>query len=221
MAYSFLSQSIRAQDLILWIDLRRFNANFLDLSSYGNDVAVISNAFWSGGGMQFTPDDGYLRVTNSASLQDATILSCMVVGHFNNTERTAASESVLISKDDALGGIEWQFGLDNTPRLTLTDSMGTVTCAATWGGARSLGFTIASFGNTPIGYMNGLSLGNFSGSIDLLVPPDGNLFLGNRGDVGRSMRNPGQAWCLWNRQLDATEMSIAHGELMSLAGGEH
>jgi len=217
---SFLQQSIRDQSLVEWVDLRRWNANFNDLSGQGA-VGTPSDVWYGGGGVQFANDDGYISVPDVAAHRNDA-LSIVVVGEFDRLERPAANPGFLLTRMDGGGNIEWQFGIDDTPQLFFVDTnaSATVTRAVDYRGMRSLGLTTTN-GGTPIGYGQGLSLGNFSGAADVDANVDMLLYLGNNDDFDRSMLNPMHAALLFNRPLDEEEMAVLHGELMALPGGEH
>lgn len=222
MSYSFLSQSIRAQDLVLWIDLRRWNQTFLDLSSYGND-GTPANLHFGGGGAQFDANNGVISVTDAASLR-STAITLMALGPFDRLER-AGVESYLLSRIDSGTPLaDWSLAIDNTPRLMFHyDQVGVIlnrTLNYDYRGNRCLAVT-ATDGATPIGYADGVSIGNFSGNVNLNAPAGIDVDLGNTDSTNLSQLNPGWAYLVWNRVLTATEISVAYGELMALPGGSN
>lgn len=216
MSYSFLEQSKRDGSLVLWHDYRRWNQTFLDLSGQGNDAAAMANLWWGGGGVQFNDSNGYIQVADAAELQ-FTLGTVVALGEFTRLEG-GGNDTRLLSKRDA-GGTQFEFRLDNTPRLEIYDGTGIRSLNHDYRGNHYLAIDIED-GEISEGWADGLSIGNFNAACAYSVD-DAPLYIGNYYLFNRSLNNPMWAALIFNDILTSTEHAELFGELMALPGGEH
>ena len=211
MSYSFLQQSIRDGSLVLWH--RYDQGTLIDWSGQGNG-GTPADLWYDGGGLRFSDPDGVVTVPDASELQ-LTEGSIFILGDFMALERTP-NESVFVSKEDG-GGINYEFDLDATPRFLFADGVATRVLNTDYRGSKSVAVTFED-GETPIGYVDGLSVGTFNGSVTITTD-DADLKIGNRYPKTRSVYNPIWNVCIWNDILDGAEIAEAHGELVELARG--
>lgn len=221
MAYSFIQQCIRDGSLDRWFSFRRWNKTYSDLSGNGYNLTTTSNLWFGGGGIQFARDNGYASGV-STGLTGRTSQSIVILGEFQQIERIAASPSYALALEDA-GDIGWRVGFDDTPRIFFEDNAvaATRTLAFNYTANRVIGITMTN-GGTPIGYADGYSEGNFSGTVTIGGESPANvLYVGNRRAADRSMYNPIQDVLLFNDVLTAAENLTLSRELMRMPGGDH
>jgi len=201
---SLIEELKRDGSLVLW---HRYNiGSRLDRSGQGNDGTLSAGCFWDGGGLSFAANTDEVTVADVAGLR-LTTGSIVVAGEFMSQTAT----EYLLAHDNAGSG--YSLGLNATQLLFTGDGVAR-TIAATLTGCRSLGATFET-GNTPIGYTNGLSIGNFSGSVTVTGASVATE-IGNWANSGRCKSALHQA-ILVNRILTPTEMATLHGELMELS----
>lgn len=208
MKDTLIQQLIRDGDLVLYHDYR--SGSFHDWSEQGNDAAVTSNVWYGGGGIQFADANGYIQVTDAAELQ-LTEGSMMVVGDFANLERPAAEQGRLVAKRD-VGGTNYDWRIDDTPRFLLYDGAVSRILNADYRGSKSVGVDFDG-GGIPNGYLNGVFAGAYTGAVTITAD-DAPVFIGNFYGVTRSALNPFWAVLIVNRILTATEWAQLHQELL-------
>jgi hypothetical protein len=215
---SFLQQSIRDGSLVGWWDLRRWNQTFLDLSGQGNGASATSNIWWGGGGVQFADANGYIQVADAAELQGTT-WTLVALGDWTRLESGGgAASGRLVSKRDA-GGTQYEWYLDNTPQMRLSDGAVTRLLALDYRGKRLLATSFTS-GATPVVYLDGLLEGSMNDTVTITAN-DAPLYIGNWYLATLATYNIIQSVLIFNDQLTATEHAQLFGELMALPGGEH
>jgi len=208
---SFLLDLKAEGALALWHDYRRGDAQ--DMSGNGNDGVLGAGVALDRWGAEFTSVSGLITVADSASLQ-LTALTIAVFGTFPNI--TAGGR--LVSKRDG-GGNNYEFGTNSTTSLFYFDSASASrTISASPIGRKYLAVS-ATNGAIPVGYRDGISVGNFSGTATITVN-DAPLIVGGLYTGG--LRHPSHigAVVIANRILTATEHAKLYGELANQDWGQ-
>ena len=214
MGESIIKEKILSGELVLYHDYRF--GTYADLSKNDNGAIVKSNISPDSRGTRFRNNDGYIQVNDSPELQGDE-WTLFAIGNFLRLERASdATSGRIISKRDA-GGTQFEWILDNQPRMLLYDGTATKTISLNYIGARSLGIIFKST-EIPIGYKNGLKVGDFDGSVTITVN-DAPIYIGNWYSASRSILNIIQAILMFNKKLDGHEMARLHGELMEIDPG--
>lgn len=143
-------------------------------------------------------DDPLLRLTAGS------IIAVSASGFTSQTDY-----QILGSKRGA--SVNYNCGI-NAAGLYMFDGTSTRTRAATITGAKSTAMSFTHAG-TPIGYVDGLSVGSFSGAVNVASNTEP-LYLGNYNNV-YNLRSPLSAILLANRILTPTEMAACHAELLA------
>lgn len=195
---------IRSGVVVLLHDYRSGSAQ--DWSGQGNVGTLSAGCKFTGpsGALRFPATTDEVTVADVAALRLTTFSVVVVI---DCTSQTATE--YLVSHDSAGSG--YSLGL-NATQLLLTGDGVARTIAATLTGARSLGATCAS-GGTPIGYKDGLSLGNFSGAVTVTGAAVATE-IGNWNNSGQC-KSAEKALLIANRILTPTEMAAVHAELVN------
>lgn len=208
MSYSIISNLIRQQECVLWH--RYTEGTCYDFSGNGNVGTPSAGCSWEGGGIRFPTGTDEVTVADAASLR-LTAGTLMVVGPLDGDQGVGATNGVFIAKRNVAAVPNYQLFYNNTTLLCY-DGTSTRSIAATMRGARSVAMTFEHTG-TPIAYINGLSIGNFSGTINV-IPNNEIVEIGNRANLSVQARSPFHHALICNRILTATEIAALHGELV-------
>jgi len=202
---STLSNLIRENVVVCFIDAR--SGDLTDRGSLRlNNGVPSSGCRWSGRALTFPANTDEVTVADSASLA-VTNMSIVMLGRFQSQITT----EYLVSKRSG-GNTHFQFSL-YAANLGFYDGVNARNVTADVRGKRGVGVTCQS-GGTPIGYVDGISVGNFSG-VSTITADAVALEIGNWADVARCL-SPLEAVVMVNRVLTATEMAAVHSDLVNM-----
>jgi len=202
---STLSNLIRENVVVCFIDAR--SGDLTDRGSLRlNNGVPSSGCRWSGRALTFPATTDEVTVADSASLA-ITNMSIVMLGRFQSQITT----EYLVSKRSG-GNTHFQFSL-YAANLGFYDGVNARNVTADVRGKRGVGVTCQS-GGTPIGYVDGISVGNFSG-VSTITADAVALEIGNWADVARCL-SPLEAVVMVNRVLTATEMAAVHSDLVNM-----
>lgn len=202
MAYSPTSQLIREGALVLWH--RYTDGTCYDWSGNGNVGTPSAGCSWEGGGLIPGAITDEVTVVDAASLQ-LTAFTLFFSGQF----RSQTTTELLISKRS--GASSNYFFRLTAGNMGLYDGTNVRERPCDVVGARSIA-VINVHGGTPIGYVNGLSVGNFSGTLNVIANAHP-VEIGNYNNL-YPLRSPIHHALICNRILTATEIAAVHGELV-------
>jgi len=192
---SFLSEAVG-----YW-DFR--SRSFKDLSGNGNDITT-AGGYFTGDGF-FTLNEGSQQLivpsSDSLSITGGTLVAFV---DYNNV----LTNQTLISKSQSAAH-NYNFRLSNGA-LSFNDSTNTgVSISGARDGSKYLAINFED-GEIPEGFVDGVSVGNFSGSVSITASTE-NLYLGSywSAAANRGLDNNSKAYLIFPRQLTATE----HAEL--------
>lgn len=191
--------------IVLWHDYRA--GHCLDLSPNNNDGTPSANILFEGFDLRFPVATEEVTVADSAELQ-LTAGSIIAIGRFR---RQIAAGGGLVAK--RVGAASNYYLYMTTTSMGMYDGTVARTLAMDISGARMLGATFTD-GGTPIGYMDGLSRGNLSGAIDVIVN-NNPIEIGNYANGGQ-IQSPLSSVMIINRILTAAEMAQLYAELANL-----
>lgn len=192
--------------LALYHDYRSGRTN--DLSGSGNNGVASSGTIFDKQGALLLRNTDEVTVVNSASLQ-LTNMSIIVGADF-----TSQSNEYVVSKRGG-GFTHFQFYL-YPGGLVFYDGVNARTLAGTVAGKKCMSMSTIS-GGTPIGYTDGLLLGNFSG-VSTITPSNPNLEIGNWADIER-VKAVLHYVVMCSRVLTATEHARVYGQLEDMQWG--
>jgi hypothetical protein len=200
---SSIIQTLKAEGVLkLYHDYRSSEAR--DLSGNSNDGTYTSTE-WANGGLRFG-NAGFVTVSDSAELQ-LTTGTIIIFGDFD----AQASRRMLVKKD--AGGTNYDF-LMTAATITFYDGTNTRTLTTSIVNKKYVAVNFAN-GGTPEGFVDGISVGNFSGTVAISVD-DADVLVGNI--VGGSQPFPStmKAALIVNRVLTATEHAQLYAELSDM-----
>jgi hypothetical protein len=179
-----------------------------DKSGNSND-GVMTDTQWTNEGLQFNSTTDKVAVADSVELQltEGTII---VFGNLQNSSST----SQFVSKVD-VGGVNYDFGCASTPRLQFYDGSNVRTLGTSLDGKKYSAVNFKS-GETPEGFVDGVSVGSFSGSVTVTTD-DAPINIGNYAIVARNLGMVLKAVLIINRKLTATEHAQLYGELSNFS----
>lgn len=171
-----------------------------------------NSGIFSAGMRQIQPGGPWVfpNTTDEVTVADAASLRLTagsIVAYSEHGFTSQTDYQILASKRGAT--VNYNCGI-NAAGLYMFDGTSIRTRSATIVGARSCGMSF-SHGGTPVGYVNGASVGNFSGAVNVVANNDP-LYLGNYNNV-YNLRSPLSAVLLANRVLTATEHAAVYAEL--------
>lgn len=180
----------------------------LDLSGNGNHGTLSAGCRFTGPASALT----FPATTDEVTVADAASLRLTAGSIIAVSERGFTSQVTegLCGKRDALTS---NYSFYMMAGLVVFAAGGSFRNIATSVfGARSLGVSF-THGKTPIGYKDGLSIGNFSGVVNVVAGTEA-VEIGNIINLNRN-RSPLSAVLLANRILTPTEMAAVHAELLA------
>jgi len=186
--------------LKLWRAYRAGHFQDLGDSNHGTPISVVLGYR----GASFPLITSLETVADSSNLR-LTTGTVIVFGNFNSQTAT----ETLVSKKDA-GGTMYDLYL-NATQLVFSDGTNNRTITTSLNNKRCIGVTFAT-GGTPIGYVDGLSIGNFSGAVTIAAD-DAPLILGNIYSGSQNSQNTIADVLLCSRVLTASEMAAVCAEL--------
>lgn len=199
--------SLKAEGvLVLYHDYRTGHCN--DLSGNGNDGTPAATT-WASNGIQFTAA-GEVTVADAAELQ---LTEGTLVVLLDGLHTHTGDGQVLIAKRD-VGGTNYYFYIANTPAIRLYDGANHRNINTDLTSKKCFAINLKN-GETPEGFVDGLSIGNFSGAVAISVD-NAPITIGNLYTDNNPMNTPMQAALIINRKLTATEHSQLYAELTSL-----
>lgn len=215
MPFGLIDELKRRGEMVLWH--RYDKKTFHDFSGQGNEPTTISGAKFEGGGLRFTPDNGYILVPDALSLRMGYEMTIVVTHEYKSLDRTGAGSGArLVSKRDA-GSNDYEWIASDTvgeERLYFYNG-GTVSDQpAPYVGARSNAISVFD-GDYPEIYIDGISVGEGDATITL-AENDAPLYIGNYYLLGRSTYATLFNVMIVNRSVTQSEMAQLHGELMKL-----
>lgn len=195
------------QDLgcVLYIDYR--SGTFYDWSATGNN-GTPTGVIWQNRFLRFPTITSNIVVADNAGIR-LTIGAMVWFGDLRDA-RSGVTERLFSKRD--IGGTNWELQLEpSTPRLEFYDGTSTRTLNTSISGKRCVGVSFTS-GGTPIGYVDGSSVGNFSGTVTLgaYTAP---LYIGNLYSGSANASHAVEAVCLFNTTLTATQHAQVYGYL--------
>jgi len=209
---SFLLDLKAEGALALWHDYRRGDAR--DMSGNANHGTPSTTVVFSRDGASFPATSSVITVPDAASLR-LTALTMGVWGNFKNF----IDLDRLISKRSA-GSVGYEFYFRTATLLAVADN-GAVqrTIAATPKGANALALSALN-GSTPEAFVDGISIGSFSGTTTLAGASTADLLVGNQYTTVYRCKDYIGAVVLVNRVLTATEHAKLYGELANQDWGQ-
>jgi len=197
------------QDLIregvvkCWIDARSGHLN--DLSENGNDGTPSVGTRWEGHALRFNAVTDEVTVAADASLS-LTTGTLITLGRF----RSQTSSEYLIGH---LAGVTGYYLFMDATRLRFGADAGAWSIVTSLPSSRCIGITFES-GQIPIGYVDGLSIGNFNGVATVTAAATVTTF-GNTINVGQTL-SPYESGMIISRISTAAEMAQLYDELANL-----
>lgn len=180
----------------LHLDFRQ--GHYDDLSGNGNVVTVGNTPLQTGFVQQNSGSTDYLSIADSASIKGTT-QTILFYGEFN--DQTASTR--MASKSG-----QFTIGVSAAGLIYFNDVTNTRTVAGTIAGKRCFAVSYAS-GGTPIGYLDGISIGNFSGTAT--TPQSANALTLCSSSPSLQARH--KAFMIFTRVLTATEIAQVYAEL--------
>jgi hypothetical protein len=204
MGLGGILQELKTEGVLgLYHDYR--SGTLRDWSGNGNHGTASVGSTWTKKGAKFRADTDEITVIDSASLQVST-MSVIILGDF-----TSNSDEYIFNKRG--GGLtHFQF-YTYTSGLVFFDGTHARTLVTSISGKRCMGLSCVS-GSTAIGYLNGVSIGSFSGA-STIVAEIPNLEIGNWADMARC-RSRIDAAVLISRDLTATEHAKVYAQLENM-----
>ena len=173
-----------------------------DYSENGNDGTLSAGVFWEKSRLRFPANTDEVTIADVAALR-LTTGTIIALGDF----RSMTDTEYVASHDNAGAGFSLGLGIrgllftgDGVARVIATNLLH----------VKCIGATFAS-GATPIGYVDGLSVGNFSGAVTVTATAVATE-IGNWANSGRCISPLGDVIFI-SRVLTATEMAQAYDEL--------
>jgi hypothetical protein len=203
---SIIQELIEEGVLVLYHDYRA--GHLIDLSGNGND-GVITNEAWQGNGLKRVAANSKITVADSPELQ-LTALSIIILGDFQQYE----GNKYFIAKVDA-GGSNYGLCMASTTQWGFLDSVPALRTINSAPIGRSCVAINATNGGTPEGFVNGVSIGNYSGAVTI-TQDNADLVLGAYYTSGNNPKSIIEAILICNRVLTATEHSRLYAELENL-----
>ncbi len=203
-----LSRLIAEGVVVLYHDYR--SGSFHDFSGQGNDGTPTDVGF-QGGGLRLIDTDGEVLVADAPELQ-LTALTVVMFGDFSQHARLTSS-SYIVSKRDAGGtnyaikaktGPDGMNYWDGAANKTLNCDLVTAKCAAVG----------VANGEAAEGFLNGLSVGAFSG-VSAVAVNDAPLYIGNIYTGVYGFGGILDAVIICNRKLTAPEHAALYSELVN------
>jgi len=176
--------------------------HFSDLSGNANDGTPTATV-WQGGGVTFPASGSEIEVSDSAELQ-GTEFTLVAFGDLSNPPGNGR----LLSKRDG-GGTNFDWMIRGTTGLQVYDGTANLTIATAINDKRCFAINM-KHGETPEGFTDGLSVGNYSAAATLSAD-NAPLIIGNYSSGGASIDSAIQAVLIFPRKLTATE----HAELFA------
>lgn len=189
--------------LALYHDYRSGRCN--DLSGNGNNGTPSSGALWSKRNLWLSAVTDEITVTDAASLRIGTGTL-----YVSGTFVSQVSNEALLGRSNAANPLLW-FYMDSTPSVKLYDGTSVRSLGVNIVGKRSIAASWTS-GNTPVGYLDGVSAGSFSGAFTPLTGAGTVLEIGNILNNNRN-RSRIETAVIISRVLTATEHARLYGQL--------
>lgn len=197
-----LTRLVEEGSLRLYHDYR--SGRTFDFSGQGNSGVASAGAVFTKRGAKFNATTDEVTVTDSASLRvgSGTIF---VLGDFVSQETNEG----LVGRSNGSTCLFWFYY--DAAFIRFNDNVNLRSRSATVVGKKSLAITWTS-GGTPVGYADGISLGNFSGTSTPAVTAGTVLEIGN---VLNNNRNRSQirAVVICARALTESEVARLHAQL--------
>lgn len=201
---NFIAGLVGAGSVALYHDYR--SGTYVDLSGNGNDGSPGAGSTWQERGLKMVAASA-VTVADAASLQ-LTAGSIVICSPFI----TVSADQRFVYKRDA-GGTNYDFFHDSAGNLSFYDGTNTRTLSLAIGGYQTLGVNFSN-GDTPEGFANGLSVGNFDNTVAVSVD-DAPLRIGNDHADASYLQSPIWAVLVMNVELTATQHAQVYTELMS------
>jgi len=193
--------------LVMFHDYR--NRNFNDLSGNSNDGTPTDVAF-TGQGINYPASTSDVSVADSSELQ-LTAGTLIVFNKQGFTKHVNLPR--LISKRDG-GGTNWDWFLSGTTDLGFFDGASSRTLTTNFAGKKYVAINFTN-GGTPEGFSDGVSDGNYSGTVSISTD-NAAVTIGNISVTSGSLLQSLSSALIVNRVLTATEHSQLYGELMAI-----
>jgi len=200
-----IQELLREGVVVGWWDARSGHLN--DLGPNGNNGVMSAGCFWEGFSLRFPTNADEVTVVNSASLQITTV-TLVVFGRFNLN--AVAYESLIAKR--LVGASQFDFH-GRSDRISLYDGTTQIHLVTPTTGARCLACSF-THGGTPVGYVNGLSRGNFVGTQNIIVN-NHPVEIGNLSNA-RRLESPLDGALVISRVLTAAEHAQLYDELANL-----
>lgn len=183
------------------------SGHWRDLSGNGNHgtVSASMRQIQPGGPWVFPNTTDEVTVADAASLQ---LTAGAIVAYFEHGITNQVTNEAIFGKRD--GAARNYILYLTAPTISMYDGVNIRTIATDVRGRKGIGCSFTN-GGTPIGYADGVSLGNFSGTLNV-VPTAGTAEIGNSANAA-NLRSPLSAVLLANRVLTATEHAAVYAEL--------
>jgi hypothetical protein len=214
MSKSFLQTAIDDGRLVLWHSYR--SGSFVDKSGNGRN-GTPTDVNFTGDGIQVLSSTGNVSVDDDAALQLTT--GCIV--SFGPIYFPDATVRRMVSKRDS-GGTNYEFrGVSDS--LRFFDGTSVRTLAVSNLDLKLYRAVNFQSGSTPVGFVEGVNAGNFSGSV-APVKNDAPISIGNInpsiGSGSNVIGNLGDI-LIFNAELTETEHAQLYSELSGMAWNKH
>lgn len=202
---NLIQQSIRDGSLVLYHDYRLGHAQ--DLSN-NNNHGVFDRTVLQRGGVRFLNAGSEILVADSPELRltAGSIVALSVTG-FSRQRPNGA----FIHKRVGVSSNYYFFYNTTSTTLALYDGTNSRTIVKSIQGYKTVACSFTN-GATPVGYLDGLSIGNFSGAVNV-IPNNHPVEMGNYG-ASINSASTFSAIMLFNRVLTAAEHALVYEELM-------
>jgi hypothetical protein len=192
--------------LALYHDYR--SVRLVDYSGNGNNGTAPAGAFFTKAAVNLNNLTTAMTIADNGTLRLGT-LSVIVLADFVSQR----SSEILYAVSVFAGSARMWFYMAATPTLNLFDGTSSRTLSINIVGKKCVSMSVQS-GQIPLGYADGIFIGNFSGT---LTPPVGAslIEIGNT-NFANSIKSTLKAVVVVSRVLTATEHARVYGQLENM-----